>query len=113
MAPAQRVGLQAAGRGHWLVGEGERKAELSRGDHPLWMQGAKQRGRGTMPGEEGAQRCCHCSWQSWKGAGRRGAEHRDGTHQRPQRRLGWTGEQSSNHLLRQIKGKRGGLPLMF
>lgn len=31
MAPAQRVGLQAAGRGHWLVGEGERKAELSQG----------------------------------------------------------------------------------
>lgn len=79
MAPAQRVGLQPAGHGHWLVGEGERKAEPGQGGPCPLAAGsettAKQRGHGTMPGEEGAQRRCHCSWRSWKGAGRRGAEH--------------------------------------
>lgn len=32
----------------------------------------------------------------------------DGTY-----RLGWTIEQSHNHLQRQIKGRHQGLPLMF
>lgn len=39
--------------------------------------------------------------------------HQDGTDQGHPRRLGWLVEQSSNHPLRQIKGKSGGLPLMF
>lgn len=37
----------------------------------------------------------------------------DGTHRDHPLRLGWTIEQSRNHLPRQIKGKRQGLPLMF
>ena len=72
-----------------------------------------------MPGEEGAQWCCHCGRQGWKGdsspavpAGE-AQRHQDSTHRGHPRRLGWTVERSSNHLPRQIKGKRGGLPLMF
>lgn len=37
----------------------------------------------------------------------------DGSPQDHPLRLGWTIEWSRNHLLRQIKGKRQGLPLMF
>lgn len=37
----------------------------------------------------------------------------DGTHQDHLLWLGWTIERSRNHLLRQIKGKSQGLPLMF
>lgn len=37
----------------------------------------------------------------------------DGTHRDQLLWLGWTIERSRNHLLRQIKGKRQGLPLMF
>lgn len=37
----------------------------------------------------------------------------DGSHQDQPLRMGWTMEWSRNHLPRQIKGKRQGLPLMF
>lgn len=37
----------------------------------------------------------------------------DGTHRDHPLQLGWTIERSRNHLPRQIKGKRQGLPLMF
>lgn len=72
-----------------------------------------------MPGEEGAQWCFHCVQRGWKGTGSlavlagEAQRHQDGTHQGHPRRLGWMVERSSNHLPRQIKGKCGGLPLMF